>query len=207
MVEQLLGLIPCANVVYHERHGSHRVFVSAGPLEVPQAVLEAATAHGPQRPTSTSHVTAADGATRLSDRISRRDLVELDFFQTAMRPLGIEDELVLMLPSTAPRVAGFSFIKDGLFTDRDRQVLELLAPYLTAARERLGPSPLAARESLSRREQDVMTLVAQGKTNKEIAAILLVSPRTVHKHLENVFRKLGVHTRTAAVARVVRNDA
>jgi len=38
-------------------------------------------------------------------------------------------------------------------------------------------------------------------TNQEIAALLLVSPHTVRTHLEHAFKKLGVHTRTAAVAR------
>jgi LuxR family maltose regulon positive regulatory protein len=47
----------------------------------------------------------------------------------------------------------------------------------------------------------VVELVAQGLTNKEIASRLFVSPTTVRTHLENVFAKLDVHTRTAAVAR------
>ena len=53
---------------------------------------------------------------------------------------------------------------------------------------------------LSAREQDVLALVAAGKTNGEIASTLNLSPRTVGKHLEHVFEKLGVHTRTAAAA-------
>jgi len=40
--------------------------------------------------------------------------------------------------------------------------------------------------------------VVQGKTNRDIGEILGTSPRTVHKHLEHVFEKLGVETRTAA---------
>ncbi len=42
--------------------------------------------------------------------------------------------------------------------------------------------------------------VVQGKTNRDIGDILSLSPRTVHKHLEHVFEKLGVETRTAAAA-------
>ena len=53
---------------------------------------------------------------------------------------------------------------------------------------------------LSRREADVLALVAEGKRNAEIAQLLFVSSRTVKKHLEGVYRKLGVHTRTAAAA-------
>jgi DNA-binding CsgD family transcriptional regulator len=53
---------------------------------------------------------------------------------------------------------------------------------------------------LTAREREVLDLVAEGKTNAEIAAALWISPGTVRRHLDNVFRKLGVHTRTAAVA-------
>lgn len=44
--------------------------------------------------------------------------------------------------------------------------------------------------------------VARGKTNADVAAILGISARTVQKHLENVFGKLGVETRTAAALRL-----
>ena len=53
---------------------------------------------------------------------------------------------------------------------------------------------------LTRREQEVVVLVAEGKTNAEIARQLWISPGTVRRHLENVYAKLGVHTRTAAAA-------
>jgi DNA-binding CsgD family transcriptional regulator len=51
-----------------------------------------------------------------------------------------------------------------------------------------------------RREREVLSWVCRGKTNKEIAVVLGVKPSTVRKHLENAFDKLGVHTRTAAIA-------
>ena len=47
----------------------------------------------------------------------------------------------------------------------------------------------------------MLSWVARGKTNPQIAEVLWVSPATVRKHLENVYGKLGVSTRTAAVAR------
>jgi len=55
---------------------------------------------------------------------------------------------------------------------------------------------------LTRREHQVVLLVAEGLTNAEIARTLWISPGTVRRHLENVFAKLDVHTRTAAVARI-----
>ena len=54
---------------------------------------------------------------------------------------------------------------------------------------------------LTAREREVLTWVARGKTNAEIARLLWLAPSTVSKHLENVYAKLGVNTRTAAVAR------
>ena len=53
---------------------------------------------------------------------------------------------------------------------------------------------------LTAREAEVLYWVVQGKTNRDIGDILGTSPRTVHKHLEHVFEKLGVETRTAAAA-------
>lgn len=55
---------------------------------------------------------------------------------------------------------------------------------------------------LTPRELQILDLVAEGRTNAEIAEALWVSPLTVRRHLENVYAKLGVHTRTAAAALV-----
>ena len=53
---------------------------------------------------------------------------------------------------------------------------------------------------LTQREAEVSHWLALGKTNKDIAEILELSPRTVNKHLEHIFEKLCVENRTAAVA-------
>ena len=50
------------------------------------------------------------------------------------------------------------------------------------------------------READVLLWIANGKTNREIGQILAMSPRTVNKHLEQIFKKLGVENRTSAAA-------
>ena len=59
---------------------------------------------------------------------------------------------------------------------------------------------LIAAFRLTARESEVLYWVIRGKTNRDIGDILGTSPRTVHKHLEHVFSKLGVETRTAAAA-------
>lgn len=78
--------------------------------------------------------------------------------------------------------------------DRDACVL-LLREQITA----LHPGMLDAL-GLTRREAEILAWLAQGKTNPEIAVILDTRPKTVSKHLERVYQKLGVETRTAAVA-------
>ena len=59
---------------------------------------------------------------------------------------------------------------------------------------------LVQRFALTVRELEVLQWVACGKTNRDIGTILGLSPRTVNKHLEHVYVKLGVETRTAAAA-------
>ena len=58
----------------------------------------------------------------------------------------------------------------------------------------------------SEREAQVLSLAAEGGTNEDVARSLSVSPRTVKKHLESIYDKLGVHTRTPATAAAVHID-
>lgn len=69
--------------------------------------------------------------------------------------------------------------------------------------ETVAVAPLARALGLTPREAEVLRWVAAGKTNRDVGAILGLSPRTVTKHLEHVFTKLGVETRTAAASRAL----
>ena len=64
----------------------------------------------------------------------------------------------------------------------------------------LHPAQAVGTHGLSAREIEVLKLVAAGRTNHAIAAELFLSDRTVHRHVSNIFDKLGVHSRTAAAA-------
>lgn len=68
-----------------------------------------------------------------------------------------------------------------------------------AAAEAAAPRHLQ-QVALTPRETEVLSWLTKGKTNRDIADILGMSPRTVNKHLEHIFEKLGVETRTAAAA-------
>jgi DNA-binding NarL/FixJ family response regulator len=59
---------------------------------------------------------------------------------------------------------------------------------------------VAAPHGLSARELEVLRQLARGKSNREIAAELVISEHTVARHVQNIFRKLGVGSRTAAGA-------
>ncbi|MBY6190238.1 response regulator [Microbulbifer agarilyticus] len=67
-----------------------------------------------------------------------------------------------------------------------------------------GEEILREKLTLTKRESEVLFWIANGKTNREIGEILEVSPRTVNKHLEGVFSKLGVENRTAAAGIAIR---
>ncbi|MFL6623978.1 MAG: LuxR C-terminal-related transcriptional regulator [Sulfurifustis sp.] len=75
--------------------------------------------------------------------------------------------------------------------------------HLLALEEVVLNAPAAALETLNltAREAEVLAWVAQGKTNREVGIILGASARTVQKHLEHIFQKIGVESRTAAVLR------
>jgi DNA-binding CsgD family transcriptional regulator len=63
---------------------------------------------------------------------------------------------------------------------------------------------LQSRHGLTSREAEVLLWISYGKPNRVISEILSISPRTVNKHLEQIFVKLGVETRAAAAALAVR---
>src|SRR6202044_1476709 len=86
------------------------------------------------------------------------------------------------------------------FSERDRAVLTLLGPHLDqaylAAERRRHPVP-----RLTQRQTDLLRLLAAGCTNAQIARRLGISEGTVRTHLENIYGRLGVSSRTAAVIR------
>jgi DNA-binding CsgD family transcriptional regulator len=111
--------------------------------------------------------------------------------------------------------------RDPPFDPRERALLALLRPQL-AALYRLacaagGRSPRAEPPdrcggtaepgALTGRELEIVEWLRAGKTNRDIAAIVGASQRTVEKHLEHIYQKLGVETRTAAVMRLERARA
>jgi DNA-binding CsgD family transcriptional regulator len=147
-------------------------------------------------------------ATRLSDVISRPRLVNSRIYAEWFRPLGIAAELEVGITRSRTRTRNFVLDRaHGDFSLRDRAILELVRPHLrrihemTELRRAAGASQPGDLERLTPREAEILELVAAGLTNAAIAERLWVSPGTVKKHLENVYAKLGVANRAAAVVR------
>jgi DNA-binding CsgD family transcriptional regulator len=144
-----------------------------------------------------------------SAQLRRREWHSTGMYTDLYRPKGLEHELMLSLPFGAGRsVAGpgktlrlFLFRGPGSdFSEADRALLALLRPhlhqaYLDAERRRHPVRELTARQ------WQLMDMVAAGYTNANIARRLGVSEGTVRKHLENIYRRLQVSSRAAAITR------
>ena len=124
------------------------------------------------------------------------------------RPLGLEHDLMVCLPSVLSPTAGPGrYVQLTLmrgpgpdFSERDRALLTLLRPhvhqaYIDAQRRRAGTP------QLTRRQWELLRLLAAGHTNTQIARRMAVSDGTVRRHLENIYGRLHVSSRTAAVTR------
>jgi DNA-binding CsgD family transcriptional regulator len=101
----------------------------------------------------------------------------------ACRALGDEDTATMELEAARDVFAQLGAV-------RDLAAIDSLTPR----------AALGAQHGLTRRELEVLRLVAAGRTNREIASSLIISERTVARHLQNIFAKLGVSSRTAAGA-------
>jgi DNA-binding CsgD family transcriptional regulator len=158
-------------------------------------------------------------AYRFSDVISREELHELPLYKEVYAPLGVEHQLAFTLPANGERVLAIALSRGGDdYSDAERDLADRARPFLIQAylnalafeSLRAGSSDNAARPALdslraaglTRREAEVMRLVALGRSNQHVAAELGISDRTVGKHLEHSFRKLGVGDRSSAAGRV-----
>jgi DNA-binding CsgD family transcriptional regulator len=138
--------------------------------------------------------------TTFSDFYSDRELHATGIYADYFRNLGVEREAMVCLSAPAGRTTRLLLFRGPGrdFDDRDRLVLTLLRPRLNELYQELerrrhrGPQ-------LTARQVELLRLVARGHTNAEIAVTLCLSKQTVRKHLENIFARLGVSSRTAAV--------
>jgi DNA-binding response OmpR family regulator/DNA-binding CsgD family transcriptional regulator len=130
--------------------------------------------------------------------------------QAASLPAELVEQL-MQLRQAGPRAAGSATMEIGA-RRLEISVLSRIGPdellFRLAEVGTRGDEQLLQRAlSLTTREAEVLLWISRGKSNREIGEILSISPRTVNKHLEQVFVKLGVENRAAAAARAVRTLA
>lgn len=113
-------------------------------------------------------------------------------------PIGRGRELASLLPNgRLVTLGGDSHLP---WMDDQRELQRALAGFLDDA----APAAASGDSPLSRRETEVLRLVAAGLSNREIASSLVLSEHTVHRHVANILRKLTQSSRTAAAAHATR---
>ena len=147
----------------------------------------------------------------LADVLTRDKRTSADF-NFNFRDYGACDEIHVDLDSPRTWFAALNLASERDFGPRERLMVHLLRPHLTGLyrsaelRRRLAATTAAfdpdVSDRLTRREREVMLCVADGLSNAEIASVLVVERSTVRKHLEHIYEKLGVRSRTAALARI-----
>jgi DNA-binding CsgD family transcriptional regulator len=154
-------------------------------------------------------------ATRFSDVTTREELEATRLYREVYIPLGVRFQIAFTMPDGASdRILAIALSReDRDYTEPERAFLNDARPFLIQAyrnafahSELHGQPPAVLEdalvaEGLTKREAEVVRLVALGGSNRDVAAQLGVSSRTVQKHLEHAFPKLGVTTRSAAASR------
>lgn len=135
-------------------------------------------------------------------QLQQRTATALAALETSDEPLVLLDERGRAEFATprARRLLSSYGLNVGDIADGGPLALRRIRPgvFLLEERRPLGLTP---------REREILALVAEGKTNAQIAAALWISPATVGKHLENAYTKLGVANRTAAVRMIREHQA
>ncbi len=162
----------------------------------------------------------SDRAHRLSDFDGLREFRNGRIYASFYRALGMDNELSAQV-AFGPAGSSCCVVlhRSGHdFSDRDVAVIDALRPHLRAARTRIvllqrlehehdavviTPDLLAGHLPITAREAEVLTCLADGRTNDGIAYELGISRHTVLRHVERIYWKLGVHTRAAATRAAV----
>ena len=149
----------------------------------------------------------------ISDFLTRQRFHRLGLYAEFFRAIPVEHQIAVSLPGHGQQVIGVALNRTrGDFSGQDRALLSVLRAPLSAAslrarrrqqaRQTLTAMSHGGLADLTQREIQILGLVAAGRTNVAIAHALQASPRTVAKHLEHIYRKLGVSSRAAAVSRM-----
>jgi len=174
-LDALLGLVPADGALWAEVGGPGAATVVARPEPADDALLAGYTEH------VAGHTDVGSEGTEPAAHLV---------------PGG--HQLCLVLPAVAGRRAGMALHRTSPFTPAERARVDTIAPLVACAVLAATRAPVAGSELLTAREAAVLRSVATGMSDKQAARALGVSPRTVGKHLEHIYAKLGVAGRTEA---------
>lgn len=189
--------------------------------DAPVECFEAWARHAHENPLLRHYQTTREGrAMRFSDVCTPEELHELALYRDVYEPMGVEHQMAFTLPGLPGHVVAIALSRgDRDYSEQERDLADRSRPFLIQAyrnaiayREaRGGTSEVSAATpllealmavGLTRREAQALRLVALGRSNQHVAQALGISHRTVGKHLERGFRKLGVSDRSTASVRV-----
>jgi DNA-binding CsgD family transcriptional regulator len=182
--------------------------------------------HAYENPLVARYQRTLDGrAYRFSDVGTPQQLHATALYQEFYAPIGLEHQIAFTLPHAPERLLAIALSRrDHDFTEAERELLDRARPFLIQSyrnaieytrlqtelklRKRGSQLPLEhprlavalAKSGVTRREAEVLSFVATGLSDRQVAAVLGVSERTVQTHLRRCYIKLQVHTRTEAVA-------
>ncbi len=153
-----------------------------------------------------------------SDFFSDREFRQLDIFAEVYQVLGIDNHCAVHVPTGADEIAFFGIERRGGpdFSDAERRMLRLGQTHLANARSLVKARLVEGEEGvnpqflmqgdLTVREADVLTWIAEGKSNEEIAILLGIGLFTVKDHVKSIFRKIGAPNRLAAALWALRTS-
>ena len=139
----------------------------------------------------------------LSDYCSLREWRTEPLYVEYLSRAGVTRSLMVPLTAGNSRSPRLVLARTGGrdYSQRDRALLSLLRPHLNELYRRSQRPPDRA-DALTPRQRELLGLVAQGRSTREIASQLFLAPGTVRKHLDNIFERLGVSSRLAAITQV-----
>jgi DNA-binding CsgD family transcriptional regulator len=161
-------------------------------------------------------------STALTDLADPPTLRRLAIYVDYQRPHGINDQLMCIIHQGGRQGTVMSFNRERRgFSRRERAIVDLVIPHLSQAvarQQRLAMLRSAVHSVshhrvqisqaeprlalLTAREHEIVKHVVSGLTDREISRSMAISSRTVHKHLESIYRKLGIGSRTSLIALV-----